>query len=495
MSIFEEIRDGCRQVAEKATRLRLDEARLADYARDFPVAEIGAATLDPATHYLGHGKDTLAFVLALDAINFGSGYFPHVRKRPGHSGYFTMAAGLNDWFQAEGAPSAARLAKLTQADCARIFGQDLGSPAAAELMGLFAKALNDLGALLLARFGGDAAALVESAGHRAEKLVAILRIMPFFDDVEIWHGRKVPFMKRAQLTAADLGLAFERDGWGRFDDLDQLTIFADNLVPHVLRVDGILDYDPDLAAHIDRGDPLEVGSVEEIEIRAAAVHAVELLKQRLHEAGHRHVTVDGPRLPAVEPRPGRALQGDPAPPRPRRVLLGAVDGSLLRRALSSAARQAREDREHEVARAAYEAALAVAVAPHEKALALDGLADTLFFVDDEEHRALELLDEAIATCLPQPDQDAPNDAATAYALAQLWYDKAIMLMMMNKDEDALAVFDESLRRFLERERRIMPASPIGTLSSVSLLLGLCARSRPCLMACGASMKRSPVATK
>ena len=76
MSIFEEIRDGCRQVADKATRLRLDAARLADYARDFPVAEIGAATLDPATHYLGHGKDTLTFVLALDAINFGSGYFP-----------------------------------------------------------------------------------------------------------------------------------------------------------------------------------------------------------------------------------------------------------------------------------------------------------------------------------------------------------------------------------------------------------------------------------
>ena len=264
MSIFEEIREGCRQVAEKATRLRLDTARLADYARDFPVAEIGAATLDPATHYLGHGRDTLAFILALDAINFGSGYFPHVRKRPGHSGYFTMAAGLNDWFQAEGAPGAARLARLTQGDCARIFGQDLGNPAAAELMELFAKALNDLGALLLARFDGDAAALVESAEHRAEKLVAILRVMPFFDDVEVWHGQAVPFMKRAQLTAADLGLAFAQEGWGRFDDLDRLTIFADN--------------------------PLEVGSVEEIEIRAAAVHAVELLKQRLHAAGHARVT-------------------------------------------------------------------------------------------------------------------------------------------------------------------------------------------------------------
>jgi hypothetical protein len=290
MSILDEIREGCRHVAEQAARVRIDLARLADYASGFPVAEVGAATLDPATHYLGHGKDTLAFILALDTINFGSGYFPHVRKRPGHSGYFTMAAGLNDWFQAEGAPSAARLAKVTQGDCARIFGQDLGSPAAAELMGLFAKALNDLGALLLARFDGDPVKLVESAGHKAEKLVAILRIMPFFDDIEIWHGHKVPFMKRAQLTAADLGLAFENEGWGGFDDLDQLTIFADNLVPHVLRVDGILSYDLDLAARIDREDPLEVGSVEEIEIRAAALHAVELLKQHLHEAGHGKIT-------------------------------------------------------------------------------------------------------------------------------------------------------------------------------------------------------------
>ena len=290
MSIFDEIRDGCRHVAEHATRARVDETRLAGYARDFPVAEIGAATLDPATHYLGHGKDTLAFVLMLDAINFGSGYFPHIRKRPNHSGYFTMAAGLNGWFQAEGAPSAERLARLTEGDCARIFGQDLGNPPAAALMGLFARALNDLGALLLARFDGDCAQLVESAGHKAEKLIATLRVMPFFDDVAIWQGRSIPVMKRAQLTAADLGLAFGNEGWGRFDDLDQLTIFADNLVPHVLRVDGVLEYDLDLAAHIDRGEPIEAGSAEEVEIRAAALHAVELLKRHLHAAGHAHIT-------------------------------------------------------------------------------------------------------------------------------------------------------------------------------------------------------------
>jgi putative queuosine salvage protein len=65
-----------------------------------------------------------------------------------------------------------------------------------------------------------------------------------------------------------------------FSDLDRLTIFADNLVPHVLRVDGVLRYDPALGARIDAGELLPPGE-EEREIRACAVHACELLSRRL----------------------------------------------------------------------------------------------------------------------------------------------------------------------------------------------------------------------
>ncbi len=60
------------------------------------------------------------------------------------------------------------------------------------------------------------------------------------------------FYKRAQILPADLALA----GVAEFDDLDELTIFADNLVPHVLRVDGVLAYDDELAAQIDAGELL-----------------------------------------------------------------------------------------------------------------------------------------------------------------------------------------------------------------------------------------------
>ena len=75
------------------------------------------------------------------------------------------------------------------------------------------------------------------AGRRGRRLGRAARLdarrrMPFFDDVGFW--------KRAQIVPNDLALA----GVAEFDDLDRLTIFADNLVPHVLRVDGVLRLRP-----------------------------------------------------------------------------------------------------------------------------------------------------------------------------------------------------------------------------------------------------------
>ena len=64
-----------------------------------------------------------------------------------------------------------------------------------------------------------------------------------------------------------------------FTDLDALTIFADNLVPHVLRCEGVLVYEPGLAAHIDAGRLLRPGP-QEREIRGCAIHACAAIAQR-----------------------------------------------------------------------------------------------------------------------------------------------------------------------------------------------------------------------
>jgi len=286
MSLLDEIRHGCRAVAEQASHVRIDHDRLADYAATLTRDGNSVPTLDPAYHHLGRGEDTLAFIVTLDAINFGSGWFPHLRKRPGLSGYFTVAAALTDHYRTKGPLGAADLAALSTADCTRLFAQDPQNQPVAELMGLFARALNDLGRYVLSNFDGRFSHLVEAAQCSAQRLVGLLARMPCFADVEIYRGDPVPFYKRAQLTAADLSIAFDGKGWGRFSDLHRLTIFADNLVPHVLRLDGVLVYDPELARRIDAEQLIASGSPEEIEIRAGALHAVELLVAELRRRGH-----------------------------------------------------------------------------------------------------------------------------------------------------------------------------------------------------------------
>jgi hypothetical protein len=110
--------------------------------------------------------------------------------------------------------------------------------------------------------------------------------MPAFDDVATYDGRAILFFKRAQLAASDLWIAFDGQGPGAFADLDRLTIFADNLVPHVLRIDGLLRYNDELAARIDAEELIPAGAPEEVELRACAVHAVELIVAELRRMGH-----------------------------------------------------------------------------------------------------------------------------------------------------------------------------------------------------------------
>lgn len=283
--LLDSVRYSCRAVAEQSRHVRIAHDRIAEYASSLPLNNAALPELDPATHYLDQGEGTPAFIITLDAINFGSGYFPHLRKRPGMSGYFTVASSLTDYYRNHGPLSAEQLQRITKDDCTGIFGQDPSNEPVQELMQLFTNALNDLGRHLLGSFDGSFGKLIEQANASAERLVRLLIEMPYFNDVEMYDGKEVPFYKRAQLTAADLSLALYGRGMGRFEDLNALTIFADNLVPHVLRLDGLLRYDDVLTARIDSEQLIPAGSEEEVEIRACAVHTVELVKQELHKSG------------------------------------------------------------------------------------------------------------------------------------------------------------------------------------------------------------------
>jgi hypothetical protein len=260
VSLTDDVRTACAAVAAEARRVRIRETAVEAYAATLPAGSPPAPDLAPGEP----DERRAAFQITLNAINFGSGWFPTLRKQPGMSGFRTVEAGL----RARGPWTAEELAAVGRAEVAAALGQDPGH----ELMGLFETALRELGTKVRDGHGGSFLALARSQGS-VEALAAELASWPTWFDVSPYAGRRVPFFKRAQIAAADLALT----GLAPGDDLHRLTLFADNLVPHVLRLDGVLEFDDDLTARIDAEQLIEHDSPEEVEMRACALHAVELL--------------------------------------------------------------------------------------------------------------------------------------------------------------------------------------------------------------------------
>jgi Queuosine salvage protein len=255
LSLTDDIRAAAARVAGAARHVRIRDEAIEGYARTIP------SVAPPPPDLEGADDETrAAFSLQLNAINFGSGWFPTLRKKPAMSGFRTIEAGL----RARGPWTAAELRAITREDIAAVMGQD----AEHELMGLYAEHLRELGDRVDSFYE-----LARAGEGSAERLATILAGLDGWRDVSRYDGAEVPLFKRAQIAAADLALA----GIAPADDLHRLTLFADNLVPHVLRLDGVLDFEPALVARIEAEELLEHDSPEEIEIRACALHAVELL--------------------------------------------------------------------------------------------------------------------------------------------------------------------------------------------------------------------------
>lgn len=91
---------------------------------------------------------------------------------------------------------------------------------------------------------------------------------PCFNDVASFENRKcIRFLKRAQICVADLWAAFDGEGFGDFEDIDKITMFADYRVPQILNSLGCLWYNPSLEHAIRRKRVIESGHSWEIQLR------------------------------------------------------------------------------------------------------------------------------------------------------------------------------------------------------------------------------------
>lgn len=299
-SLPQDVREAAAVVARKAGSVHINHSNLADYAALLLTQDIRPAmsALDRKT--FGAGKtdeDKAAYVMALDAINFGSGYFKTAQDQGAALEYADLALALRRAFDNGQLAKPAHWVQVTAAQCQDIFDMPVGvSGDIDDLMTLYATHLAAAGQVLVSEYDGKALNVLQAAQKSAVKLAELVAQWPGFEDIAFYDGMPVPIFKRAQILAADMHLALCGQGVADFDDLGDLTIFADNMVPHVLRHDGILNYAPPLAAAIDAGEFLQPGSAVEVELRAVALHAVECLKQAAHQQGKTVTSLDLDRI-------------------------------------------------------------------------------------------------------------------------------------------------------------------------------------------------------
>lgn len=195
-------------------------------------------------------------------------------------GWYGLLASL-DRAQAEGLPifEASYLAEMDEAKAREIFrgsGKE-EIPLLPERVFI----LRDVGTILLESFDGRAIKILEEAEYDAVRLVALLRTkFPNFDDVAYYNKKPVIFLKLASLCASSIDGYLKTQGSG-LTNLDQICVFADYKLPQMLRASGVISYNPTLASNVDNYILLGQGSPEEVEIRAATIWGVELIRQQL----------------------------------------------------------------------------------------------------------------------------------------------------------------------------------------------------------------------
>jgi Potential Queuosine, Q, salvage protein family len=125
-------------------------------------------------------------------------------------------------------------------------------------------------------------------------LESLVREFPRFDD----RVGDVRFWKLAQLAVWIAEITLRPQGGLGFDDLHELTAFADYIVPAGLRAMGVLRYSDELARAVDGGVLIEAGSRWELELRAQTIVACDELCRCVNELRPPELRVIVPQIDA-----------------------------------------------------------------------------------------------------------------------------------------------------------------------------------------------------
>lgn len=156
------------------------------------------------------------------------------------------------------------------------------------------RVVREAGKFLIDRFNGSAYEMIRSVNNSAIGLRDLVQTnLKSYADYCTYKERTVYFLKRAQILAADIHYAFlpNNDPVCVFNDIDQITMFADYRVPQILNYLGLIVYSNELLNELRERPHLLSGSTMECEIRGCSIAAVEKLKMKLNN-GTMSVLID-----------------------------------------------------------------------------------------------------------------------------------------------------------------------------------------------------------
>lgn len=289
---LQSILNSCEYVCEEARSVSIDDEGISRFIEEMQQEDInelrdGVDWDSEGWHYCADVKTggplTCQYVFVMDALNFCFWPTPDFE-------YDTLALSLKRVLEEDStAFNAENLANTDAKTLNSWFPSDKQLPNIEERV----IRLQELGHALMGednRFGGLAINMVRAANNSAKELVRLLlQYIPGFRDTSIYNGRLIHLYKRVQILVGDIWAAYGRpttagkteSGVFCFNDIDQLTMFADYRVPQLLRELGIMRYDSSLASRIDTLEEIPCGSKEEVEIRACTVIAVDRLQKAL----------------------------------------------------------------------------------------------------------------------------------------------------------------------------------------------------------------------
>ncbi len=273
-------------VMRQARHVSIDQAAVERWAGSVRAAEVRPSGHDLLIHLPGTPAEQANLVLLIDALNFCF-WSPQpielVWRGETYRRFEAMLVSIMLAARAERAWADPRFWLRVSAEEIR---QVLSGRGQLLMMEERERIIRETGRTLLDRFDGQFIHAVDSVNRRAWDLAVLLMTnFDSFRDVSKYRNQPVFFMKRAQICAMDVSLAWEMQGHPGLTGLEHLAAFADYRLPQALRELGILRLSTPLAEAIERQEEIPADSEEEVEIRAGTIQAVERMRQAAEREG------------------------------------------------------------------------------------------------------------------------------------------------------------------------------------------------------------------